>query len=185
MLRSEIVSHLFLTLIYFALVSFLRFKFDLSLLSLWLGAILGMFLLDLDHLIYFFFTHPEAEDSKMAREIWEKRGLGGIGKIIKIALKYHKTHHHLIFHTATFQIILFVLSFYILISGGSLLGSALVISANLHLLKDEWFDLYQSGKANLTDWLFWQIRGLPVEKYLKVYLIGVSLFFLVLTYFLI
>ncbi len=55
---------------------------------------------------------------------------------------------------------------------------------NLHLLKDEWHD-YQKYKESLTDWLFWQIKGIPVQKYLKLYLVAASLIFVGLSWLLV
>lgn len=155
---SVVFSHLLATGLYLLTVSFLRFKFDFSLVWLWLGGLVGTFLLDLDQVIYIFVSHPEKNDGQA-------------------------TGHHLIFHTATFQLILFALALFILTSGGSLFGSALVMTVNLHLLKDEWQGFLKE-KNKLPAWLFWQIEA-PMEKYLNVYLLGVSLVFGLLTLFLI
>lgn len=178
--RNEVYSHLFITFVYFLLVSVLRWKIDLNLLWLWLGAFLGMFLLDMDHIIYWFVTNPEEEDSRQARALFKTKNYKGMYLLLK---RVHETHSHLIFHTAIFQIVLLILSFYVLTSGGSFFGSALVLSMNLHLLKDEWFDFLGSRKAELGNWLFWQIKELTIERYLDLYLVGVTLAFLVLTTF--
>lgn len=186
-LQSEIISHLLVTFIYFLLVSVLRWSVDINLLWLWpsltwlwLGALLGTFFLDIDHFLYWFYLHPETEDSKEAREIWERKGIGGWKELKLLLEKSHKTHNRLIFHTATFQVILLPLSFYILSSGGSVFASAFVMAINLHLLKDGW-QVYKNDKPGFCDLFFWQIRGIPVEKYLDPYLFGVSLVFLGLT----
>lgn len=178
--RNEVYSHLFITFVYFLLVSVLHWKIDLNLLWLWLGALAGTFLLDIDHLIYWFISHPEEEDSRQARVLLKTENFKGLYLLLK---RTHEWHDRLIFHTATFQIILLILSFYVLTSGGSFFGSALVLSMNLHLLKDEWFDFLGSRKAELGNWLFWQIKELTIERYLDLYLVGVTLAFLVLTTF--
>jgi len=185
MLRSEVYSHLLVTFIYFFVVSVLRFKLDWNLLGLWLGALLGTFFLDIDHLLYWFVTHPEKEDSVEARKVW---GLGGMGdikekiaRIYQLLQRVHESHVRLIFHSVVGQGILLVLAFYLLTSGGSIFGSAFIISISLHLLKDEWFDFFDGKKQHLSDWLFWQVRGISTEKHLSTYLIIVSALFLVLT----
>lgn len=184
---NEITSHLFVTFVYFLLVSVLKWKFDIGYLWLWIGALAGTFFLDIDHLLYWFVTHPEKEDSREAREIVRGfRGVGDAGKLKELYLlgqKYHNTHHRLIFHSVVGQAVLLILAFYILSSGGSIFASALVMSINLHLLKDEW-QAYFEDKEGLSDWLFWQIR-LPMKKYLNLYLVGISVLFLILTRFLI
>ena len=192
--RSEVFSHLLVTLVYFFFVSVLRFKLDWGVLWLWLGALIGTFFLDIDHLIYWFITHPEEEDSMEARRV-----IGSVGdvkdvgpafakatagkKIIRLyqlLQKAHESHTRLIFHSAIGQTILFILAIYIITSGGSIFGSALIMAANLHLLRDEWAD-FGRNKDHLADWLFWQIREPKLREYLKEYLVGVTLVFLVLT----
>ncbi len=178
MLNSEVFSHVLLTVIYFLAVSFLRWKFDLSLLWLWLGAFSGLFLLDTDHLLYWFLTHPEEGESRQAKVLLKTENFRGLYLLLKAT---HEAHLRLIFHTAIFQVVLLILSFYVLTSGGSVFGSALVLSLNLHLLKDEWFDFFSPRKAALANWLFWQIKELRAERFLSLYLVGVSLVFGFLT----
>jgi hypothetical protein len=183
--QSEIFSHLFITFAYFFLVSILRFKLDWGLLNLWLGALVGTFFLDIDHFVYWFITHPEEEDSQEAKEIVS--GFGGIkgvvGKIKKLFFlvqKVHNSHNRLILHSVIGQVILFVLTVFVITSGGSIFGSAFVMAINLHLLKDEWTD-YLKNKAHLADWLFWQVREPRLKEYLGEYLVAASLIFLGLT----
>jgi len=187
--RSEVFVHLLVTFVYFLLVAIARWRFDLSLIWLWLGAFLGTFLLDIDHLLYWFVTHQEEEDSKEAERIVRDKmratkGFGRIKEIIKdfyaLLQRVHSSHSRLIFHSVVGQTILFVLAIYIVTSGGSVLGSALIMAANLHLLKDEWAD-FGRNKDHLADWLFWQIREPKLREYLKEYLVGVTLVFLILT----
>jgi len=187
--RSEVFAHLLVTFVYFLLVAIARWRFDLSLIWLWLGAFLGTFLLDIDHLLYWFVTHQEEEDSKEAERIVSDKmratkGFGRIKEIIKdfyaLLQRVHSSHSRLIFHSVVGQTILFVLAIYIVTSGGSVLGSALIMAANLHLLRDEWAD-FGRNKDHLADWLFWQIREPKLREYLKEYLVGVTLVFLILT----
>lgn len=168
--------------IYFLAIVVLRGKIDISLLWIWLGMSVGTFLLDIDHFIYWFVTHPEEEDSKEARMVWEKKGIGGMGEMGELLGKCHQAHTKLIFHSLVLQAVLLLLAFYILTSGGSLFASAFILAINLHLLKDEWQDYFRSP-ARLNNWLFWQVRGINTEKYLDFYLTAVSLIFLLLTVF--
>jgi len=139
---------------------------------------LGTFLLDLDHLLYWFFSHPEKQDSQYAKVLLKTRNYRGMYALLQ---RTHQAHTRLTFHTALFQLVLLALAFYVLTSGGSLFGSALVMAMNLHLLKDEWFDYLSGKRETLADWLFWQIKGVAVEKYLRLYLAGVSAVFLLLS----
>lgn len=182
--RSEIYSHLLVTFIYFLAVSVLRFKLDWNLLGLWLGALLGTFFLDIDHLIYWFITNTEKSDSIEAKKTVETKSFSVKAKIkelYRILKANHDSHTRLVFHSVVGQVILLILAFYLLTSGGSIFGSAFIISINLHLLKDEWFDYSNGKRLHLSDWLFWQVRGVSTEKHLSTYLIMVSALFLVFT----
>lgn len=197
-LQSEIASHLVVTFVYFFLVSLLRLgefgRFGwgglgvLGMLGMWTGAILGSFFLDIDHLLYWFFTHPEEEDSQEAREMamggTSTTGIkiitGKLRELYWLLRKSHDTHTRLILHSLIGQAVLLVMAVYLLTSGGSIFGSAFIMAINLHLLKDEWSD-YAKDKNHLANWLFWQISDPKARRYLREYLVGVSLVFLLLT----
>lgn len=178
--NKEIRSHLVVTLIYFLIVSVLRFKFDWTLIGLWTGAAVGTFFLDIDHLVFWLVTHPERPDSIEAKRIL---GLTGLKPKVKLMQLFgllensHLSHNRLIFHSIVGQVILFILGIFVLTSGGSIFSSAFVMAANLHLLKDEWTD-FQQNKDHLSDWLFWQVREASLKDYLVEYLVVATLFFI-------
>lgn len=195
--QNELASHLFIFLAYFIVLSLLRFKLDINLIWLWVGGLIGTYLLDVDHLIYWFVSHPEEEDSKQAVGIIKSFG-GGVGgeggretgreksfsllkktvvDLYQLGQESHYTDNHLIFHTITFQVILLILTVYVLSSSGSYFGAGMVLAMNLHLLKDCWQDYLVRGKEVMAEWFLWQVRGWGVERYLKEYLVLVSLVF--------
>lgn len=178
MFKNEIISHLLIAFGYFLLVSFLRWRLDFDLFWLWFGGLSGTFLLDIDHLFYWFFYHPEKEDSQEAKSLLKQRNFLGMYRLL---VSSHATHTRMVFHTALFQIVLLIMAFYILSSGGSIFASGLVMAVNLHLLKDQWQVFLSGDKEYLIDWLFWQIKGIPAKKYLNFYLVGATIIFLVLT----
>lgn len=180
--RNEIISHLIVTFAYFLLVSILRWKIDLGLIAIWFGGIIGTYLLDIDHLLYWYILHPEADDSRQAKILFKNQDYKGIYQLLSAV---HQSHTKLIFHTALLQIVLLILSVYVLTSGGSVFGSALIMAANLHLLKDVWHDYFARGKTAAIEWFFWQIKGVVWEKYITIYLSIASLVFLGLSYLLI
>lgn len=180
--QNELASHFFVFLVYFFLLALLRFKLDLGLFWLLVGGLVGTYILDVDHLIYWFVSHPEKEDSGKALEITRRiRGIRGIrdiaGELYQLGQQYHNEHLHMVFHTISFQLILLILTVYVLSSSGSYFGAGLVLAINLHLLKDIWQDYVFRGKEALADYFLWQIKGWGVERYLKEYLILVSLVF--------
>jgi len=166
MFRREIISHLLVSLVYFSLLLVLRWRWDFSLIWLILGALAGTFLLDLD---YFFFRYVHQEKVNFA-------GLRG---------EISERQPGLIFHTATFQIILLVVTFYVLTSSESNFGAGLVLAMNLHLLKDELWDYWQKGEETLAKWLLWQIKDSFLQQHLKFYLIVISILFAGLSFLLI
>lgn len=182
MFASEVISHLFLALVYFGFVSVFRGQFNFSLIWLWAGALLGTFLLDIDHLLFWFWTRPQEGESIQARALVKMGNYRGLYTLFK---QTHEAHNRLIFHTATFQVILLLLTFYVLTATNNLFGAGLVMAMNLHLLKNEWFAWLRGEKEALVDWLFWQVRGIAMGNYLNLFLAGVSIIFLILSVFLI
>lgn len=174
MLRKEITGHLLVSLIWLIVISLFRWYLKFDLILLWLGALFGTFLLDIDHSIYWFYTHPEEQDSQMAKMLWQKKDPKGL---ILLLERYHNTHTRLIFHSALFQVIFLVFTFYIFTSSGSLFTSGLVAGINLHLLKDEWQDYFKKP-AHLKDWLFWQVKKEMSFEEQKIFLILMLLVFL-------
>lgn len=175
MMKKEVRSHLAATSIYFLVVSLFNFRIGLNLVLLWLGAFLGTFLLDLDHLVLCLDPENKTWWAEKFRHLWR-------GKRYKEAVFYlvetHLEHRTLTFHSVLFQPILLVLAFFVLTSTGSLFGLGLVMSMNLHLLKDEWQCFFEEGRI---DWLFWQIKREIDKKGQKIYLLTVTCFFGLLT----
>lgn len=167
---KEIGTHLLATTTWLVLITLL----GSGSITLWLGALAGTFLLDIDHLIYWFYLRPEKQDSRIARILWEKRDFRGL---LFLAARYHDTHTQLIFHSALFQVIFLVLTFYFFTTGDSYFGVGLVAAINIHLLKDEWEEYFEGREAHLNDWLFWQIKTKISLEAQKIYLIVVSFLF--------
>ena len=187
--QNEFTSHLAVFIAYFLFLSVLRFKIDFDLVFFWIGGLFGTYLLDADHLIYWFFAHPEKEDSIKAKaELEEVKKIGGvrgmkqgINRLYQLLINSHQTHNRLTFHTITFQIILLAVTIYVLTSSGNPFGAGLVIALNLHLLKDVWQDYLQRGESVLADWFLWQVRDWGFERYLREYLVIVTFVFLIIS----
>jgi hypothetical protein len=171
---KETGTHLLATTIWLVLMTFL----GRGSIPLWLGALAGTFLLDIDHLIYWFYLRPERQDSKIARMLWEKRDFKGL---LFLIARYHDTHTQLIFHTVLFQVILLVLTFYFFTAGDSYFGVGLVAAINIHLFKDEWEEYFKGHEVHLNNWLFWQIKARISLEAQKIYLIVISFLFALLS----
>jgi hypothetical protein len=151
MLKKELTTHYLLTLVWLGVVSLLRWKWNLELIGLWLGALVGTMILDLDQVFYALLIYPEEKACQLWRE-----------KKIKTFLEYlaetYSQRIKLTFHNALFQVGFLVFSFWVLTSTGGLFGKGLVMAANLHLLKDEFHLLLAGREEQLRRWLFWPVR---------------------------
>lgn len=106
---------------------------------------MGTLLPDLDHVIYSLYLRPQELNSQRIstmlrrKEIWET---------IKFLAETRNERTRLIFHTATFQIIFLILTFWVITSSGSPLGWGLVLAFTLHLLIDQIVDINETGGLN-------------------------------------
>lgn len=125
-----------------------------------------MFLLDLDHFIFWYFLKPNLEESRLAKIALNRGDFKSIFRLIQIS---HNTHHNLIFHHYFFQIILVLFSFFIFTSTSNLFVHSLTISLNLHLLIDEYLDYFHDPKI-LQKWLFAREQTQLPIKFLGQYL---------------
>ncbi len=138
------------------------------------GLSLGAFFLDTDHLIYWLYTHPQLEESRLARIAINKKDIHTLLNLLELT---HKKHTNLIFHHYIFQLVLIALSLFVFTSTGSIFGMAFLFSLNLHLWIDEFSD-FQTNKTHLQDWLFARSPKQLPQAYFPHLLIGIGIFLL-------
>jgi hypothetical protein len=155
MLKREIRSHLLITFIWLLLITLLRWNWHWNLIFLWLGGLIGTFLLDLDHLLYTFFIYPQELTSIRVKQLVSQRQFK---EVLILLADTQDERFRLPFHSALFQLILYVVCFFVLTSTGSLFGGGLVMAMALHLLKDEFELLFKGRDEQLHRWLFWQVK---------------------------
>ncbi len=174
-MKQELKNHL-PPLIFIFLLSSLFWIFSgapvLNFILLFLGLSLGAFFLDTDHLLYWYFLKPELGESKNARILISQKRYRDV--LAHLAL-YHKTHTSLIFHHFTFQVILLILTFFVLSSTYTIFGKGLCLSIYIHLLVDQIND-YKKDPAHLKVWLFARSPLKPSTDWVKKYLIFYSAF---------
>ena len=141
---------------------------------------MGIVCLDSDYLFQVFLVQPELALSQEAKKIWkEKRYPEAIGLVFSRSSEIKST----IFHTIFFQVIFYAFSFFVLTSSGSVLGQALVLTALLHLLKEQIEQLRQKGQ--LSEFWFNKLNvNLPPQRQ-KIYVGIMTLIFLIFTTFVI
>lgn len=185
-LKKEIGNHLILSLVIFVLAEFFwlvsgNFSILNAVIFL-LGLVLGTFILDVDHLVYWYFLKPSLEESKKAREFVSQKQYK---QALFLLAENHRTHTSLVFHHFIFQAVLLIVSFFIISSTTSIFGKGLVLAMSAHLLLDQFVDL-KTSPDHLKNWLFARspFSNLPLpHSWLRGYLVFYSFAFLTIFYF--
>jgi hypothetical protein len=157
--KKEILIHFSFLILLFALISLTRHYLNLSFWPFWVGGVVGTFMPDLDHLLYVFFLRPEELTSQRVNYMLEKRNLWGT---LNLLAETRSERTKLVFHTALFQIIFAVLSFWVITSSGSLFGRGIVLAFLLHLVVDQGVDFKIVG--NLFNWFKTFPIAFPQDK---------------------
>lgn len=153
-MKKELLIHFSFFISLFIFISLFKGYLDLSYWPFWAGGLIGTLLPDVDHFIYVYFLKPHELTSKRVSYMLGKKDLFGS---LSLLAETRSERTKLIFHTATFQIIFMILTFFVITSSGSLLGRGLVLSFSLHLLIDQVVDLSETG--NFDIWF----KDLPIE----------------------
>ena len=175
MLKKEVISHFSVTVVWLVIVTLLRWDWHWNLILLWLGGLVGTFLIDLDHLLYTLVIYPQEITSMRVKNLLQQKSFK---EALILLVDTHDERLRLSFHNALFQIVLFVLCFFVLTSTSSLFGAGLVMAMALHLLKDELELLFQGKGEHLRLLLFWPIKREISLHQQKVFLIIMILVFL-------
>ena len=183
-MKHELTKHLIPLLIIFIATSIIWLFGHVAwynFLILFFGFGLGSFFLDTDHLIYWFFTHKELEESRIASLAIKK---GDYRSVLTLLEAVHKKHIDLIFHHIIFQLVLVGISLFLFTSTDSIFGKSFLLALNIHLLLDEYVDL-QNNPAHLQQWLFARLpKQLPISFLMK-YLYFITFLIIIFSFLLI
>lgn len=146
-MKRELFIHFSFWFSFFVLITLFNKFFNLMYWPFWLGGLVGVFLPDIDHLIYAYLTKPQDLSSQRIDYQLQNKNLK---RTIELLYETRSERRDLIFHSIFFQVIFFVLTFWMVSSSGSLFGQGLVLSFALHLSIDQLIDLKESG--NLENW---------------------------------
>src|SRR3989304_408489 len=144
-MKKEIFVHFAFLISLLILTSIARGYLSFSYWPLWFGGIIGTILPDLDHFLYVYFLRPQELTSQRVGSMMGKRDIWGS---LEMLAETRAERTKLIFHTATFQIIFLILTFFVLSSSGSIFGRGLVLAFSLHLLVDQAVDITSGGTGN-------------------------------------
>ncbi len=157
-MRRELFIHFSFWFSFFILVTIVRQFFSLSYWPFWVGGLVGLFLPDVDHLVYIFFLQPQELTSQRINFLIDKRE---IKRLLELLYETRTERTQLIFHTILFQLIFLTLTFWIMTSSGSFFGKGLVLSFSLHLLVDQLVDL--NDLKSFDNW----VKNFPIKFDLK------------------
>lgn len=146
-MKKELFVHFSFLVSLIIFVSIIKGWFSLSYWPFWVGGLLGTILPDVDHFLYVYFLRPQELTSQRVNYMIGKRDFWGP---LNLLADTRNERTKLIFHTATFQLIFWVLTFFVITSSGSLLGRGLVLSFSLHLIIDQVVDF--SSMGSLSNW---------------------------------
>ena|SRR3989344_1811721 len=146
-MRREIFLHFAFWFSFFVFITLIKKYFDLSYWPFWIGGIVGTILPDIDHILYLY-LRPQELTTQRVGFLLDKHE---IKRTFDLLYETRSERKNLIFHTAFFQIIFLVLTFWMVTSSGSFFGRGLVLAFSLHLLVDQAIDLVDT-KAKVR-WL--------------------------------
>lgn len=146
-MRRELFIHLAFWFSFFVFISLFRHFLSLSYWPFWLGGLVGVFLPDIDHLVYVFFLSPQELTSQRLNFLLGRKE---VKRAVELLYETRSERRGLIFHTFFFQIIFLILTFWLISSSASLFGRGLVLSFALHLSLDQITDLVDM--KNLDNW---------------------------------
>jgi hypothetical protein len=175
-LKKEISIHVGVTILFFAPFMLMHTLWGYFLLLFLLGVLVGIFLPDIDHLIYTLFLKPNEITSQRVRA---KIASKSFASAIELLYSTRDERRSLIFHNFYFQCLFVVFAFLVVTSSASFFGRGLVLSFLLSLVIDQVVDLYTT--SSLSRWL----RGLPMSltsQQLKLYVLVQGLLVFVFGY---
>lgn len=178
-MKQEIRRNLVPVLVFLVLVSLVHWQLKFSLFFFWLGVFLGYCLFFADQLVYCYFQAPHELGSQRVKRFFSQKqyqeGFFGL-------FRNQEERGKLIFHSVFFQVILLVVSLFVLTSSASLLGKGLVLGLLFHSLFDQLESFRERGQIN--NW-FWQFKGASNSQLQAIYAGAVFLLFLFFALFLI
>lgn len=132
-MRREIFVRLSFLISVLILVSIVKHWLALTCWPLWLGGALGLFLPDLDHLVYIFFLGPQELTSQRVVYLIRNRNFRGA---VSLLFDTRAERGDLVLHSNFAFVVILIFTFWMLTSSGSLPGVGLVLGMTVHLLVD-------------------------------------------------
>jgi len=132
MKRQILIRFAFLTSV-LILVSVFKHWLALAFWPFWLGGVWGLFIPDIDHLVYVFFLGPQEVTSQRVVYLLGSRK---ITEAFRLLYETRAERTDLVLHSNFALAVILIFSFWMLTSSGSLLGVGLALGIVVHLLVD-------------------------------------------------
>lgn len=129
-MRKYIINNLIIFVIYFVFVTLVNKLFSFSYYSLYIGGLIGLFMPNLDHLLYVFVFKPLELTSQRVKLLLNSKQYK---EAINLIYDTKEERSDLIFHSLNFQLIFTVLAFWVITSSGNLFARGLVLGFFLNL----------------------------------------------------
>lgn len=178
-MKKELVIHFLFAISFGIFISLIRGWIGLAYWPFWLGIIFGTLLPNVDYFVYAFFLRPQEFMSQKTAFLVKERNFRKTFDYLAATARGGGAK--LIFHTAYFQVIFMILTFWVVTSSGSLFGIGLVTAFFLHLIVDQMVDL--SEKGSIEDWF----KDIPVEvdkEKTIIYFVAMTVLLLVFSFLL-
>lgn len=148
-IQTQLIPWIF----YFALISLVRLRFDLSLLSWWAGAIIAAGFMVFERLLHFLWLHPDLEVSQQLKKLVQSRQFP---TIFRLLIAKDTQASRLLGLSVLFLASWMVIALFIVSSSASFLAKGLVMGIGLRptlLMLKQW-----NQPNKLSEQLFWQIK---------------------------
>ncbi len=170
-----IIFHLLIPLLY-SLFFWPIFRDPVLLTEFTIGVYIGFLIFFLDRFLHVFFLEPEAELSKIVRELWRNKQ---VTKVVKAVVIGRNLQERLITRSVFFLIAYVATAIFILTSTGSVLGMGVVLGIGLHYC----FDLirYSRNAELFRKHFFWQLKKGLADREILAVVTAFCIFFIILS----
>lgn len=160
--------------LYFILVSVLRWRWHLDLVSLWIGGAVGFNFVYLDRFMHILLINPQEHLSEHVHHLMRQ---GRYRDTLRLLADRGDEQRHLLTKSILFIAIWVPLTIFVLSSTSSMFASGMVMAIALRLLLDIAQDWHNQPK--LSAWLFWQIMR-PVSRAETKVVVGIFILIFIL-----
>jgi hypothetical protein len=167
-------------ILYFGLITTLRFRFNLTALLFLLGGLFGMLFVFVDRFVHAYITRPEEHLSLQVKHLIAKKRFWDACKLLS---SRGDEQRYLAIRSVFFMGAWIPAAFFVLTSTGSMFAIGLVMGIGLNLVRDGFLGLSNLDKLKWR--LFWPIKRTFSDTEAKTVVIVFTVLFIILSLLLI